>query len=87
MIERITVTEMVKSMSDVINKVYYRGDSFDIIKGKTIVAKLSPVNVKKTLTIGELQTVLQNMPRVDPEFAKDLKGIDQSIVDGIDSWD
>lgn len=42
MAQVITVTEMARSFSDIIGRVYHRGEEFDIKKGSHIVAHISP---------------------------------------------
>lgn len=39
MVQIVKATEAVRSFSDIINRVYYKGESFDIQKGNNIVAK------------------------------------------------
>ena len=38
----ISATEMSRSLSDVLSKVYYQGQSFEIKRGKEVIAKLIP---------------------------------------------
>jgi hypothetical protein len=53
----ITATEAIRSFSDIMNKVYYQHQSFDVKKGKVIVARIIPYNhsskieIKKSLKV------------------------------------
>ena len=42
MIYLITVTEAVRSFADIIGRVYYKGDEYEIKKGNQIVAHIGP---------------------------------------------
>ena len=35
----ITATDMIRSFSDVVSRVYYKGETFDIKKGNNIVGR------------------------------------------------
>lgn len=87
----ITITEAARSFSDIIARVYYRGEEFDIKKGNQIVAHISPSKNPATLKISELNDFFANAPKLSQEdineFEKDLKRI-RDIAGGIkNSWD
>ena len=69
----ITVTDMVRSFSDIIGQVYYQGATFDIKKGANIVARLAPRQNKPTLTLGELKEFIQEGPHLDKEDIDDFE--------------
>ncbi|OZG32215.1 hypothetical protein [Rickettsia endosymbiont of Culicoides newsteadi] len=68
----ITVTDMVRSFSDIIGRVHYQGESFDIKKGASIVA----IQNKPTLTLGELNEFFENGPHLDKD---DIEGFEEDI--------
>ncbi|HJD56703.1 antitoxin [Candidatus Tisiphia endosymbiont of Ptychoptera albimana] len=72
----ITVTDMVRSFSDIIGRVHYQGESFDIKKGTNIVARLVPTQNKPTLTLGELNEFFENGPHLDKD---DIEGFEEDI--------
>ena len=47
----ITATEAIRSFSDIMNKVYYQHQSFDVKKGKVIVARIIPYNHSSKIEI------------------------------------
>jgi antitoxin (DNA-binding transcriptional repressor) of toxin-antitoxin stability system len=69
----ITVTDMMRTFSDVIGKVYYQGESFDIKKGANIVARLSPPKVRPTITGKDLRKFLSSMPHLDNDDIDDFE--------------
>jgi antitoxin (DNA-binding transcriptional repressor) of toxin-antitoxin stability system len=88
----ITVTEMSRSFSDIVGRVHYQGEVFDIKKGANIVARLMPAKVKSTITAGELNEFFLNAPHLSTddveEFAQDIKEL-KSLKDtgGLHKWD
>ncbi|MGL4226524.1 MAG: antitoxin [Rickettsia sp.] len=78
MAQIIRATEFVRSFSDIMNRVYYKGESFDVQKGNHIVARISPIHTidkpKKTL-----QECLEHAPILDPEDVDDYIKIVQEV--------
>ena len=79
---RITATKFAKSMSEILNRVQDRGESFIIERNGEEVAKLAPTQAdrKPPITLKELATQLRDkglIPVAD-EFADDLAEIQAS---------
>lgn len=74
----ITVTEARRSLSTILNKIHYQGESYEIRRGKEIIAKIIPAVSKKTgLKIGELKALFKRLPQLDSKdqelFEKDVE--------------
>lgn len=65
--ETISVTEAARNFSDVINRVYYQGQSYLLTRGGTVVAQLTAASAP--LTGSELLRRWSERPRLDPEDA------------------
>jgi antitoxin (DNA-binding transcriptional repressor) of toxin-antitoxin stability system len=65
--ETISVTEAARNFSDVINRVYYQGESYLLTRGGTVVAQLSAASAP--LTGSELLRRWSERPRLDAEDA------------------
>ncbi|MFY9589853.1 antitoxin [Rickettsia endosymbiont of Halotydeus destructor] len=76
MAQVIRATELVRSFSDIMNRVYYKGESFDIQKGHNIVARISPIENKPSIPTKTLGDFFKNAPKLDPDdadqFIKDI---------------
>jgi antitoxin (DNA-binding transcriptional repressor) of toxin-antitoxin stability system len=70
MIQRASVTDVIRNFSDYINRVVYRGERFLLVRGGTSVAELSPVPAGRRL--GELPALLESLPRLDAGDAEAL---------------
>lgn len=73
---QITATELARSLSDVLNRVKYRGESFVVTRNGEPVATLAPAAAepRKTMTWREFVIfVKENWP--DDKFADDLEEI------------
>ena len=75
---RITATELAKSLSDVLNRVRYRGESFRIERNGEPVAILAPARLAVGMTLGQLMTLLKEIPSAGEDFADDLEAIQSS---------
>jgi len=75
---RITATEAARNFSDLLNRVEYKGESFEITRGKEVVAQIVPTERKK-FTVGDLKDFLNNLPPLDKddatEWAQQLREI------------
>jgi len=63
----ISVTEASRNFSDVINRVYYLGQTYLLTRGGVVVAQLTGSN--KTLSFAELLRRWETRPRIDPDDA------------------
>lgn len=85
--ESLTATELSRALSDVLNRVRYRGDTFEVVRNGEVIARLVPAQQHPCSTAGGLLRVLQNAPTRDPAFAEDLEAVQaaQPRV-GSDPW-
>ena len=61
----ISATEATRTFSDVLNKVYYQDKTFEIKRGREVVARLIPIQRKtdeKTLTTKEMKCFFEQLP-------------------------
>jgi hypothetical protein len=92
MVKVITVTDMVRSLSDIIGRVHYKHETFSIKKGVKIVATLAPAQNKSTIAMKDLNDFFSKGPRLDEEdidhFQKDVGAL-RLLRDngGFSKWD
>ena len=95
MAQIIRATEFVRSFSDIMNRVYYKGESFDVQKGNHIVARITPAETKPSIPTSTLKEFCEHEPILDPEdaeqFMKDIDDIRRStrinIKELYQKWD
>lgn len=75
---RISATELAKSLSDILNRVRYRGERFVIERNGELIASLAPAAPVSGITMRELAALLAELPRPDEGFADDLEAIQSS---------
>lgn len=77
--KRITATKAVRDFSELLNTIKFRGDRYIIERSGKPVAWMTPIQeARKTRTLKELQSLLEELPRLGNErdvFAKDLEEI------------
>ena len=61
----ITATEVIRSFSDIINKVYYQHQTFDVKKGKSIVARIVPYNYSSRIEVKDLASFFATSPKLE----------------------
>ena len=55
---RITSTELSRNLSDVLNRVRYRGETFEVVRKGEVVARIAPApDEHKTLTVAEFRRI------------------------------
>lgn len=80
----ITATELARSLSDVLNRVKYRGERFVVQKNGELVATIVPVaGDPPGTTVKELIAKIGNLPPVGGGFADDLEAVqrEQGLVE------
>lgn len=80
---RVTATEAGRQLSELLNQVRYRGESFLITRNGEDIGCLSPVPGK--ITLGELNESIRSF-RVEGGFAEDLEQIQHEQGLAEDPW-
>ena len=75
---KVQATELARSLSDILNRVHYRGESFVIERNGRPVARLGPAEPQEGPTLRELVDVLERFPALDKDFADDLEAVQSS---------
>jgi prevent-host-death family protein len=83
----ITATEAARRMSDLLNRVRYRNESFIIIRGGEEIARLIGIADQPPITLSEAVSAAAAHRTADPSFAGDLESIQrQQSPPGDDPW-
>ena len=88
----ISATQASRTLSDILNKVHYQKEYFEIKRGKEIIAKIIPASpAVGVMTIGALGQLLKRLPTLDHEdseaFEQDIKDIRSHMDAGNNPWD
>jgi antitoxin (DNA-binding transcriptional repressor) of toxin-antitoxin stability system len=71
----ITASELSRRLSDILNRVKYKGESFKVQRNGEIIATLSPATSTPGITAQELIARVGNLPLPGEGFADDLEAI------------
>ncbi len=91
--KRISATRAVRDFSEVLNTIKFKGVHYIIERGGKPIASMKSVDEKiDSMTLGELQTLLKQLPRLEEElaaFASDLEEIskNQPPISTGDLWE
>ena len=87
---RINVTEAVRRFSDLVNRVFYQGETFELERGKRVVARLGPAKPTSSVQASDLASIFQKLPRLDEDaeaFARDVESACSLARPERDAWD
>ena len=71
----ISATQLAKGLSDVLNRVKYRGERFVIQRNGETVAVIAPANTRPGITVSELIARVGDLKLHDAEFADNLEAV------------
>lgn len=78
----VSVTEVARHFAEYINRVYFRGESFVLVRGNKPVAELRPVPARKRLV--DLPALLASLPHLSPveatQLGDDLAAARQTLI-------
>jgi antitoxin (DNA-binding transcriptional repressor) of toxin-antitoxin stability system len=68
----ISATEAARAFADLLDRVRFRGESFVVMRRGEAVCRIAPVGEGRP-TVADLDHLLRSLPRVDADFARDVK--------------
>ena len=74
----ITATDLARSLSDILNRVRYKGETFVIHRNGEPIATLAPSGPNPGVTLRELADALGKLTLPGEGFADDLEAIQAS---------
>lgn len=69
----ITATELARNLSDILNRVRYKGERFRIERNGEVVATLEPTPRRKATTVAEFIEFMERVPKPDSDFWNDVE--------------
>ncbi len=90
--KRISATQAVRDFSEVLNTIKFKGVHYIIERGGKPIASMKSIDEKPdSMTLDDLKTVLNKLPRLEEEldaFASDLEAIsrNQPLMPAGDIW-
>jgi antitoxin (DNA-binding transcriptional repressor) of toxin-antitoxin stability system len=92
MIKSISATDAVRTFSELLNAIKYKGESYTILRGGKPAATIGPAEKSTDArTLKELALLLKTLPRLedDDAFAADMEAIirNQPTAPEKSSWE
>ena len=69
---KITATELARNLSDILNRVKYKGEEFIVERKGELLATIGPAP-KKQITLREFLELYEKIPKPDPGFWDDVE--------------
>jgi antitoxin (DNA-binding transcriptional repressor) of toxin-antitoxin stability system len=70
---RVSATEAVRTFSDLLNRIRYRGEEFIVERAGEPVCRMAPASPTRRLSLRELVSVLRDIPGADASYASDVR--------------
>jgi antitoxin (DNA-binding transcriptional repressor) of toxin-antitoxin stability system len=88
---QINATEAARNLSEILERVKYQGQCFEIKRGREIVARIVPAGAPRSLEIVDLGRFFDTLPPLsEPErrsFRKDLRALRKRVPKPRNPWD
>jgi prevent-host-death family protein len=75
----VTTRELSRNLSDVLNRVRYRGERFTVARNGGPIAVLGPADMPSRVTLRELAAQIGDIPLPDAGFADDVEAMQRAI--------
>lgn len=69
----MSATEAVRSFSELLNRIRYRGDEFVVERGGEAICRMTPATTPRRLTLAELARLIRELPLPDRAYAADVR--------------
>jgi antitoxin (DNA-binding transcriptional repressor) of toxin-antitoxin stability system len=73
MTTHVSATEAVRTFSDLLNRIRYRGEEFVVERAGEPVCRMTPAAPTKTLSLRDLACLLREIPKPDADYASDVR--------------
>jgi antitoxin (DNA-binding transcriptional repressor) of toxin-antitoxin stability system len=68
MATRISATDAVRTFSDLLNRIRYRGEEFVVERAGDPVCRMTPAAPPRRMTLGEFSSLLREIPGPDAGY-------------------
>ena len=87
----INATEVARNFSDVLNQVKYQGTTFDVIRGRDVVARIVSAGPASGLKVSDLSNLFAKLPHLDEDdaeaFERDIRESVALLTNKGHEWD
>ena len=73
MTTRLSATEAVRTFSDLLNRIRYRGEEFVVERAGEPVCLMTPAAPTTRLTLRDLASLLREIPKADAGYASAVR--------------
>ncbi len=87
--EKVNVTQAARQFSDLLNRIFYQGVSFELERGNKTIARLCPVAAPRQVAVRDLNRLFAALPHLNEDaesFDQDLDAIRKAASPEQDPW-
>jgi len=70
---KVSATEAVRTFSDLLNRIRYRGEEFVVERAGEPVCRMTPAAPARRPSLRELASLLREIPGADEDYASDVR--------------
>jgi antitoxin (DNA-binding transcriptional repressor) of toxin-antitoxin stability system len=88
-VERISVTQAAHQFSDLLNRVFYQGASFELERNNKVIARLLPANAPVKVQTKDLNRLFAELPDLQEDaaaFADDVEAVRNELPREQEPW-
>jgi antitoxin (DNA-binding transcriptional repressor) of toxin-antitoxin stability system len=74
----VSATEAVRTFSDLLNRIRYRGEEFVVERAGEAICRMTPAAPVKALSLRDLASLLRELPNPDAGYASDVRKASRS---------
>jgi antitoxin (DNA-binding transcriptional repressor) of toxin-antitoxin stability system len=74
----VSATEAVRSFSDLLNRIRYRGEEFVVERAGEPICRMTPAGPTKALSLRDLASLLKQIPKPDAGYASEVRRASRS---------
>ena len=75
MATKVSATEAVRTFSDLLNRIRYRGEEFVVERAGEAVCRMTPAGPARIPTLRDLAALLREAPGPDRGYAADVRRV------------
>jgi prevent-host-death family protein len=75
----VSATELRMNLSDILNRVHYRGERFTVARNGEPIAVLGPADAPSRVTLRDLAAQIGDIPLPDAGFADDVEAMRRAV--------
>ncbi len=84
---KIWASQLARQLGDVLRRIRYRGETFEVERNGKVVARLEPAGTSRQGTVADALRAWRDSGEPDEAFADALEGVGKADREPANPWD